>query len=845
MRAEVQSLLHYETGGIEGLTGLVAGAAGDWLNSVSGPEPDHCGPYRLLRPLGSGGMGVVYLAERTDGEIQQTVAVKLLRHAHRPAWHSRFLRERQLLASLQHPSIVHVVDAGHTEDGRPYLAMEYVEGVPIDAYAASISVESRLKLFLQVCEGVSHAHRHLIIHRDLKPSNILVSPSGATKLLDFGIARLMDETGDVTQTIERLLTPHYASPEQLSGAAQTTATDVYSLGAVLYKLLTGEPPREDSPFGASEELVPASRKNPEVPKDLDFVLRKALRTEPEERYGSVDELASDIRAVLEWRPVQARSGDAWYRTRRFLRRFWVPVTAAVVVLMSLSAGVYVANRERAVAERRFRDVRALARKLFDIDREVAQLPGGSNGRQLIVDTALGYLRRVSADVRMDPELALEVGAAYMRVARVQGVGISTNLGQTGKSDQSEQKAQTLVESVLAAQPRNRAALLLAAQIAHDRMILAGDGHREDEALRFARKSAESLGRYLDSGNTAGPPENMEAQQAIITGINVANRYRLAGRFDEALQLCWRTIDFAHATNWEPQAGATLMIVAMTHRARGDLDEALRAIRESVRILEPAAGEQRNGRLLPFALALVRAGQILGEDEGISLGRAKEAEEYLMRAFRIADEYARRDPKDFLSQYRAFTAETTAADIVRHTDPRRALALYDDGIKRLAGSKDNAGWRRNEAATLAASVYPLIQLGRHAEARRRLDVALEHLAALKLYPAQEIELGSVAMQVVRARAELKAAGGDVRRSAEDYRALLDHVFASHPEPETDLEDAVELSNLYRAAARMQRRAGPVDRAMELEARRLALWQSWSGKSPKNGFVHRQLEAARLR
>ena len=208
---------------------------------------DVIGAYRVVSLIGRGGMGSVYMAERADGEIQQRVAVKLLRaDGHRPVWRHRFLKERQLLASLHHSSIVQLLDAGQTADRQPFLVMEYVEGVPIDVYAARIDVRARLKLFLRVCEGVSHAHRHLIIHRDLKPSNILVDASGQPKLLDFGIAKLLDETGDVTQTVERLLTPNYASPEQLSGEAQTTATDVYSLGAVLYKLLTGMAPREQN-----------------------------------------------------------------------------------------------------------------------------------------------------------------------------------------------------------------------------------------------------------------------------------------------------------------------------------------------------------------------------------------------------------------------------------------------------------------------------------------------------------------------------------------------------------------------------------------------------------------------
>ncbi|QOY90677.1 serine/threonine-protein kinase [Paludibaculum fermentans] len=843
LRAEVVSLLSYESESFDDLTGVVAAAAGEWLRNAEGGDPSHCGPYRLLKPIGAGGMGVVYLAERADGEIHQTVAVKLLRQFQRQEWHDRFLRERQLLASLQHPSIVHVVDAGHTTDGRPYLVMEYVDGVPIDVYTAGIRVEQRLRLFLKVCEGVSHAHRRLIIHRDLKPSNILVTPAGSPKLLDFGIARLVDETGEATQTIERLLTPNYASPEQFAGEAQTTATDVYSLGAVLYKLLTGVAPPRNHQTGEAAALAAPSRINPEVPKDLDFVLRKALRTEPEERYSSVDEMAGDIRAVLAWRPVQARSGDIWYRTRRFLRRYWVPVAATAAVVASLSAGVYFANRERAIAERRFQDVRQLAGKLLDVDVEVAQLAGGAKARQLIVDMALEYLRRVSVDARMDPELSLEVATAYMRVARVQGVSISANLGQTDKSEQNERKAEELIQAVLAARPQSRVAILRSAQIAHDRMILAGDGGRDEEALQLARRSAGALKRYLGLARAGALPERLEAQQAIITGINVANRYRLAGQQDEALQLCASTIDFAKATNWPSQTGATLMIVALIHRERGELDQALQAIRESVRILDPGTQEKRPGRLLTLSLALVREGQILGEADAISLDRPREAEASLTRAFTIADEFARRDPKDFLSGHRAYFAEARLADIVRHSDPRRALGLYNDALKRLEGTTENAGWRRNMASTLAASVFPLLELGQNAEARQRLDAAFGQLSTLKQYPAETIELGSEAVQGLQARAEYESRTGNARRGAEIYQELLERVMASRPKPASNLPEAVEMSNLYRSAARIHRLAGQAGKASALDAERQALWQSWLVRLPKNAFVMRQLEAAK--
>jgi serine/threonine-protein kinase len=227
MRSEVEALLRFDSEEDHMLTASVAACAEQVLEGTREQEHNsRFGPYRLLRRLGQGGMGTVYLAERVDGEIQHKVAIKFL-HANRAASRGRFLRERQMLARLNHPSIAHVLDAGHTDDGRPYLVMEYVDGVPIDVYADKRDLRGKLGIFLRVCEAVAHAHRHLIIHRDLKPSNILVDSSGLPKLLDFGIARLLDEAGDATQTIERLATFFYASPEQLQGANQTTATDIH------------------------------------------------------------------------------------------------------------------------------------------------------------------------------------------------------------------------------------------------------------------------------------------------------------------------------------------------------------------------------------------------------------------------------------------------------------------------------------------------------------------------------------------------------------------------------------------------------------------------------------------
>ena len=338
---------------------------------------------------------------------------------------------------------------------------------------------------------------------------------------------------------------------------------------------------------------------------------------------------------------------------------------------------------------------------------MSQLAGSSKSRQLIVDTALEYLSRISVDVRMQPDMALELATAHMRVARVQGVNISPNLGLTREAAQTADKAQQLINEVLRAAPNNRVAMLRAGQIAHDRMILAGDAHRDSDAIRLAHKAMEHLDRYLEEGI---PADREEAQQAIIALMNVANRYVLAGEFDEGIGIARRAIAVAQATRWPELAGAALMVVAFAQRGRGNLNEALEAIRESVRLLEPEPGDHRSGRLQPYSLALMREGQILGEPEGISLGRPLEALHVLERSLSIGEDFARRDAGDYQSQWRVFSAETRIAAIVRDREPARALRLYDDALQRLAAVEGNGGTLRNEAMTLAECVYPLLRLG---------------------------------------------------------------------------------------------------------------------------------------
>jgi serine/threonine-protein kinase len=331
-------------------------------------EGRRIGPYVVEREIGAGGMGTVLLAERADEQFRQQVAIKVLAGR----WASqgvieRFRAERQILAGLNHPGIARLLDGGIAEDGLPYLVMEYVEGVAITEYARSRGLAERLRLFRQVCSAVSYAHQNLIVHRDLKPSNILVTAGGEPKLLDFGIAKVLDtqQAGGITRATERLLTPEYASPEQVRGEPVSTATDVYSLGVLLYEMVTGARPftlRTATPLEVERvicetEAETPSRRLRSVDRDLDNIILMAMRKEPARRYHSVEALSEDIRRYLEGYPVAARA-DRWqYRAGKFVKRNRLAVAAAALFLVTvvvfgvrLAAERDAATRERVKAE---------------------------------------------------------------------------------------------------------------------------------------------------------------------------------------------------------------------------------------------------------------------------------------------------------------------------------------------------------------------------------------------------------------------------------------------------------------------------------------------------------------
>ena len=489
-------------------------------------------------------MGLVYRAERADGGFAQQAAVKVTRVSlfNREAAR-RFRAERAILAGLQHPHIVSLLDGGTLDSGEAWLAMEYVDGLTVTRLVAeqALPLEARLRLFRDICAAVHHAHQHGIVHRDLKPHNVLVTQDGVVKVVDFGLAKLLEAppSGDTTATGAgpAPLTPNSASPEQWRGLPVTTAVDVYSLGVILYEMVTGTKPYDTTGKPLDEALALVTERVPGRPStapgpagtiagrgwprphDLDAIILKALEKEPARRYDSAAALATDVGRYLDGRPVVAREPSFWYVASRTVRRHALASAAAVVAIVAVLGGLGVslwqarlADRERQRAEARLADVRQLANTLvFKVHDAVTPLNGSTPVRQMIVQEALEYLERLSQEPGDDPTLRLELAAAYTRIGRVQGDPQQPNLGDRDGAIASIHRAAALVQPLVThADVRIRSSALASTASADTALqsIYSFLG-RKDEATSAARRSVaamEEVAREL--------PENEDVRRRL-------------------------------------------------------------------------------------------------------------------------------------------------------------------------------------------------------------------------------------------------------------------------------------------------------------------------------------------
>lgn len=531
LRAWVEALLEAETTVHPLLDTDLSFLAAALLDDPD-PAGRRFGAYRILREIGRGGMGVVYQAERADGAFDRRVALKVIRAGpDADALAARFHQERQILASLQHPNIAQLLDGGQSPDGHPFLAMEYVEGEPIDRYcdARGLGIEARLRLFATVCAAVDHAHRSLVVHRDLKPAHILVTEDGVVKLLDFGIAKLLSDDGpavDETQTALHMFTPRYSSPEQIRQGPITTGTDVYALGVVLFELLTGRTPFADAGdrFEAaratleSEPPPPSTLAPPEwrarVRGDLDAIVLRALKKDPAERYPTAGAVADDLARWLRYEPVQARPDSAGYRLRKFVRRHRAAVagTTALVMVAAASLAVHGARitqeRNRAELEaRKAGEVRDFLLSMF-----TSNLPGETLGDTLRLSDVLDRGVQRTDSIVDQPELRALLLNTVGDVYRV--------LGRYDRAGPLLEQALALYRELDAPPPLDLANALASMSMLH------WDLREYEESLPYIRESLAIQRRELGEGH----PD-------VITSMNnLATTSANIGRLDKALEL---------------------------------------------------------------------------------------------------------------------------------------------------------------------------------------------------------------------------------------------------------------------------------------------------------------------
>ncbi|MEM9301972.1 MAG: serine/threonine-protein kinase [Pseudomonadota bacterium] len=598
--------------------------------AMAGLEPSlaghRVGPYRVLRQLGQGGMGLVYLAERDGDDTPPQVAIKLLRRGLDPR---RFRMERSVLERLHHPHIARLIDGGSLEDGRPYVVMEYIDGQPIDVYCdgADLGLEARIRLVLDLCAAVEHAHRNLVIHRDLKPANILIDPSGTLKLLDFGIAKLMEPDLVTTRTGERRLTPAYASPEQIQGQPVSTVSDVYSLGVLLYELLCG-----CRPFAALEKRPRAFERavldrEPRKPSqasrasarpwaralrgDLDTIILKALRAEPSRRYSSVQALATDLDRQLRGHPIRARPAGPLLRLGKFVGRHRVATTTVLVAV-----AVAMVQQQRVLRER---DVAAQQRDQARLERDLAQRERDAAAanpfymidlfsaaatddepvptRELVDQGVREMSEQFADDPVVHAQLAANMGSLYQAMGRYQSAarlyGEALALERQLNGDDSPVVADALLR--LSRLHFYKGLYDEAEPLAREALAIFDQTRTADDAARAsALDLLGSIQRYR--GSTA------EAEQLLREGLrlrrdslgdqhgdtgtsfnNLAGLFKDQGRYDESIALYEQAVAAFAAGRGEshPDLIMGLNNLAQALHGAGRLDAAERSYRDAL------------------------------------------------------------------------------------------------------------------------------------------------------------------------------------------------------------------------------------------------------------------------
>ncbi len=680
---------------------LLASAERERAEARGELRPRRFGDWETIRRLGRGGMGEVWLARRADGAFEATAAIKVLAGPLQFGdFPERFRQERQILASLDHPNVARLLDGGISEDRVPYFVMEFVAGSPIDEYLRShaLSVPLKLRLMEQICRAVSYAHSRLILHRDLKPSNVMVNSRGEVKLLDFGTAQLLERCEDrLTGNAGRLLTPSYASPEMVLGKPLAVTSDVWSLGVMLYEMLTGRVPIPSSDVTPERMLRLEPLPMPGIDRDLDAILSKALEPDPNARYAQAEELRADLERWRLGLPVQAQRGNWRYRLGKYARRHRHRFLMAAVVVFAVLGGAASTAYQTYIASRRYESVRTLAESLLtEIFAQTQRVPGSREAQQLLAQRVIEALKPLSGNPSGDPELDPLLAYAHVRLAQLQGDPYQVNIGDTNAALKSLDLAAKLNRG------DSPKAILVRARMESARSGVLMAAGRKLEAAAAARRAFELLGRLPASsahasdrmelagflGDLAAETDPEEAERYYAQCIQEYETYKtLGGKLADAAPLILR---LKRGQIWMERNPVRAL---REFRAGLDLYRTM-----------PRLGQESNRRILAN---LIRK-------ESNALARLKRFAEARIRAaesVRIARELSEIDPQDHRARFDLVVAYNDQAILLEQAgDIREARAVTMKTLRLLEPMADQSGPTSAFAANLAEVRQRAVRLG---------------------------------------------------------------------------------------------------------------------------------------
>ncbi len=866
VRAELEALLPYSSaGGGEGTSGFsqVVGAAAAITQRAQ--RDSMIGPYRIVSLIGEGGMGAVYEGVRDDDQFRKRVAIKTLRLGVRTeAVLRRFLQERQILAELEHPNIARLLDGGTAADGTPYIVMERIDGQPLIAHADSqkLNLRQRLELFRQVANAVQYAHQKLIVHRDIKPGNILVDGEGVPKLLDFGIAKLLDAelagAEALTATGFQMMTPDYASPEQVQGKPVTVASDVYSLGAVLYELLTGTRPHGLKTYDPAEitdkvclreVTAPSMQGQSSLRGDLDTIVLKAMQKDPARRYQSVEQFSEDVRRYLSGRPVLARPDSTVYRVKKFVGRNWIALGATATVILALGAGIAISMYQARLAQERFELTRTLANRfLFDFHGEIANLPGSTKAQQMVIKTAVEYLDKLSRTAGSDPVLLLDMAQAYTKLAGVQGGSMTLMAGRFKDAKASQERAVEFERRLAAIDPSKR------------RMLARGLLDQSNIELRLAQNPqglvhAEEAARILEdvARGSEGKDYKLWNEQASAY-LYVSRMLKRTGKPDDALRASLQAKDRINAVLAVDPSIPMVYRQAVVLEDEGTLRTEAGEIEQGVAILEEAmrkalqvvasAPENRTYQRFLFVQmgGLAEAYYSL---EMMNLNDVRKSLAIHEKRAPVAQKLADSDTADGGARMDLAVARMEHILPLAEFDPKRALAIGESGIEVwndvLKNSPDDvfAASRRARALTRVAMV--LMKQNRVPEAIARSTEAAAALRKLLVSRPNENFFEMSAMFAMVTAGESLALANRNDEAVQLFLEASSVVEAMEKRTAGPLTYAVVASYAYDHFGDYWKKRGDLTQARQWYQRSLDSWKARKEQAPAVSLRRLQAEA----